>query len=501
MSDSNATSVLKRIVNFIMPIEGKEMKKFLPMALMMMFVLFNYNVLRSLKDALIVPSIGAEAISFIKAWVVTPSAILAMLVYTKMTSSMKGTSIFYSFCLFFLMFFGAFALVLYPYADAIHPDAASLEAFSSSKIDMFLFTIDVSHFKYFVKLYSKWTYVMFYVLSELWGSIMLSLLFWQFANQITRTTEAKRFYPMFGFVGNIGLIVCGYLLQALAQTEFLIDGALFFVGVSILSILYLYYYINNTVLTDPRYAPEPATGSVKKKKPSLSMSEGLKVIFSSKYLGLIAILVLCYGISINLVEGPWKAKVRELYPTQNEYAHFMGQLSKYSGIATMVAMLIGANILKKISWFKGAILTPVMISITGAAFFVFVVFNQEICQYLGTHFIVEPLVLAVTFGLLQNVFSKATKYSFFDPTKEMAYIPIDDELKTKGKAAVDIVGARVAKSSGGLIQSMLFILVPSLTFATMTPYLMVIFLVIAVIWLVDVKLLSKEYEKYFVKKN
>ena len=107
----------------------------------------------------------------------------------------------------------------------------------------------------------------------------------------------------------------------------------------------------------------------------------------------------------------------------------------------------------------------------------------------------NPLMLAVYFGLMQNVFSKATKYSFFDPTKEMAYIPIDVELQTKGKAAVDVVAGRLSKSSGGLLQSTIFILFPAASFSEVAPYFMAVFLIICLIWIVDVKLLYSEYKK------
>jgi ATP/ADP translocase len=39
-----------------------------------------------------------------------------------------------------------------------------------------------------------------------------------------------------------------------------------------------------------------------------------------------------------------------------------------------------------------------------------------------------PLMAAVLVGAAQNVFSKSAKYSLFDPCKEMAYIPLDDEV-------------------------------------------------------------------------
>lgn len=35
--------------------------------------------------------------------------------------------------------------------------------------------------------------------------MILSLLFWQFNNSITKTHEAKRFYSHFGLLGNISL--------------------------------------------------------------------------------------------------------------------------------------------------------------------------------------------------------------------------------------------------------------------------------------------------------
>lgn len=495
-----------KFLKIVWPIEKEELKKFLPMAMIMVCILFNYNTLRALKDALVVPNIGAEAISFIKLYCVVPAAVVLMLIYSKLTNVTTAERIFVYFSSFFLLWFLLFAFVIYPNADLMHPSQESVDMLVNGRFDLVLFTVDMSHLKWFVMIYSKWSYALFYVLAELWGSAMLSLLFWQFANHITRTNEAKKFYPMFGFIGNIGLVIAGYLLQyffavqidddaaAATGSNFAIQALLSVTSFSVVIILALYYYMHKHVLTDPRYYVE-FDKKPKKTKVKLTMIEGLKVIFSSRYLGYIAILVLAYGITINLVEGPWKAKVRELYPDTQSYAYFMGTLSKYTGIASMVMMLVGANVLTRFSWFSGAILTPVAIFVTGMGFFLFSVFFNSADGFLSTAMALNPLVLAVVFGLFQNVLSKATKYSFFDPTKEMAYIPIDPELKTKGKAAVDVVGARVAKSGAALIQSALFIILPMATMASITPYLMVIFFVVSLIWLVDVKILSKEYQK------
>ena len=62
------------------------------------------------------------------------------------------------------------------------------------------------------------------------------------------------------------------------------------------------------------------------------------------------------------------------------------------------------------------------------------------------------LRIAVIFGTIQTLLSKTTKYALFDPTTQMAYIPLDDESKVKGKAAIEVLGSRIGKSGGSLIQ-------------------------------------------------
>src|SRR5262245_13252696 len=108
---------------FFWPVYRHEVKKLLPMMLMLFFICFNYSILRNIKDAVVVTaqSSGAEVIPFIKVWVLLPMAILLTLLFTKLSNRYSQEKVFYLIISGFLLFFGLFTFVFYPLRDYLHP--------------------------------------------------------------------------------------------------------------------------------------------------------------------------------------------------------------------------------------------------------------------------------------------------------------------------------------------------------------------------------------------
>lgn len=493
-----STPSFSKVRAALFPIHNIEIKKFLPLALIMLCVLFNYTILRDTKDSLIAtaPGAGPEAIPYLKAIFVMMGAMSFVVLYTKLTNMFSSEKLFYGIVSAFLIFFGLFSFVLYPNIDVLHPDINQVQALQ----------LEFPRVKFLLSVWAVWTYSLFYVMSELWGSVMISLLFWQFANEIVRSNEAKRFYPLFVLIGNIALMLSGTAVVVFSDIRHSLPAdvdawgvSLQYLGVTIVSAglvaMYIYRWMNKNVLTDPLYydAAEPKT--TKKKKPKMGVGESFKYLFSSPYIGLIALLVLSYGMSINLIEVIWKKQLSiQFAGDPNGYNAFMGNFSRVTGAATILIIFLTKGIVGRFGWFTGAVITPLILAITGGLFFALVLFSEQLNPIvMGLGF--TATYMAVLVGAAQNILTKGTKYALFDPTKEMAYIPLDQDLKTKGKAAVDVIGGRLGKAAGGWTVLGIFTVFAVQDIMVVTPYLAVIIAFIVVAWIFGVGALSVRYNK------
>ena len=102
--------------------------------------------------------------------------------------------------------------------------------------------------------------------------------------------------------------------------------------------------------------------------------DGIKYVMKSKHLGFIALLVICYGTALVLTETIWKSQIKIIHPDKNSYNAFMGSFSQVSGIVTIIMMLIGSNFMRKFGWKTSALITPVLLLLTGIPFFIFIVY-------------------------------------------------------------------------------------------------------------------------------
>ncbi len=500
MSESQSQvgySQFSPIRSLLWPIYRHELKKLIPMLVMFFLITFNYNVLRTMKDTLVVTaeSSGAEVIPFIKVWVMFPGSVLMTFIFTRLTNRYNREMVFYVMMSIFLVYFFLFAFFLYPYRELFHPNEAANA----------LQQILPPGCKGLIAMFRNWTFTIFYVMSELWGNIVLFLLFWGFANQVTKLDEAKRFYGLFGFGANFSGIIAGVVSVYLSTKAFnphLFLGTnaweqsmlllLSLVLLSGVAAVVLFRWLHQSVLSDPAHHVKENSQEGWVVKGKMSLSENFSYLLKSRYLLYITVIVVAYNIAINLVEVVWKDQVRELYPNPQEYNLYINQVSAIIGtLATFASLVVSGNSLRKFGWTFTAMLTPIVLMLTSVAFFGLYFVKADLPSVLLSFSGLSPIALIVFAGSAQNVLSRGAKYTVFDATKEMAFVPISNESKVKGKAAIDGVCNRLGKSGGSMIHQSLLIVFSS--FSASAPYVAAILFFIILLWMFAVRLLGREF--------
>lgn len=477
--------------SFFWPIHRWELRKFIPMFFMFFLISFNYNILRACKDALVVTAkeSGAEAIPYIKVWAILPGALLLTYLFTRLSNRYSRENVFYILMSLFLGFFLLFTFVLFPAQEWVHPNGLADRMQAALP----------EGFKGLIAMFRNWTFTLFYVMSELWGTTILTVLWWGFANEVTKVDEAKRYYGLLMIGANIAGMISGQASVYLSDMAFFpslpygkcswdqsmlfLNSIVIFAGLATMGI---YRWLNSKVIRQSEHYAPP-------EKVKMSMRKNFSYLLKSKYLMCIALIVLTYNISINLIEVVWKNQIKQLYPNASDYNIYMGEVMTLMGAIATVTALLTVYGMRRFSWTFNALIPAAIMLLTGAAFFIFVLFPDSGLTWIAGMMGATPLMLSVAIGGLQNCLGRATKYTVFDATKEIAFVPLDNESKQKGKAAIDGVGSRLGKSGGSVIHQSLLLLFS--TVGASTPYVAIIFFGVVLAWIFSVVSLGKRFDQ------
>lgn len=478
------------------------------MLLLFFLISFVYNLLRCMKVTLVVTAgdaAGAEVIPFLKVWAVLPGAVLLTYLYTMLSNRLNREQVFYTMIALFMGFFALFLLVLYP----------NHKAFELTEFSNFLQTQLPDGFKGLVSIIRHWPLTLFYVLSELWSAVVLSMLFWGFANEVTSVNEAKRFYAIFALSANFSGIFSGQTARLLTLKEYqswlpfgqgawdqslvLQLGLILIFGFFIIG---LFRWVNGIIeqrqtqgFGKVQANAQPTTTPTKPKE-KISLKECFSYIAKSRYMLYIAILVVAYNIVYNISDVLWTDQIRQRYPDSAAFNAYINEIASITGVfATLSGLLLSGNVIRRYGWTVTALITPLIWLVTSIGFFACLLFSgsTQFGDLLYAIFHIPVLNLALIFGSAQICLGRAAKYTVFDETKEIAFIPLPMSEQRKGKAVVDGIASRFGKSGGSLTIQVLLIICGDLVFTI--PYVVGIFLVFLGLWFYAVQNLGKMVAK------
>src|SRR3989339_2234865 len=352
--------------SILWPVHRSEVKKVLSMVVLMFFLCSSYSLLRNLKDTIILTAkhSGAEVIPFLKVWGMLPGAILATWIYTRLSRRFSKEVIFYFMISGFLGYFLLFAFYLHPNSESLH----------FNRLGDWMSLHLPSGFTGLITMIRNWTFTLFYVISELWATVMLGMLFWGFVNEHTNVSEAKRTYGIVNIASNIAPVLGGGI-GLLCVNAFSFSGSggaeaawrqtltnltlmLTVLGVSSMITL---YWISRKVFKkeDKIESMQVEREEIKKEKPAkLSIRESIRYIAKSRYLTSLALIFLGYNISINITDVLWKEQLKLFFTDPNEMLSLMNEITIGLGIIGTLGGALFSVMVTRLGWTFLAILTP-----------------------------------------------------------------------------------------------------------------------------------------------
>jgi len=454
-------------------------------------------------------------IPFLTVYAVLPTSFLFLVLFSFASQRFTRGQLFNVIIGVFVTWFVAFGF-MYPHHEVLHLHlfADGLEGWMPSG------------FAGGIGMIRNWLFTAFYVSSELWGDIVLSLLFWGLANETTSLQEAALLYPLFGVGANIGQATAGKMLGLFttrtagyltfaAQLQWTMGLVVLF-GAAIVALhRYITVKFPKQTVSDrlvqraaqraqrkaAREQQEPLptgsegdegaalqdrlvssaeastsnsfestegeaevasvaaakAGSEEEEEPKMTVVEAFRFLIASKQVRCLALMAMSQGIATNLLEVAWKNHLHMLHPSPQAYAAFMGNVAMWTGIVTGSLMVCSPLLFERLGWRGVAGATPRFMLLTGVPFFIGCVAWNCSPAMVGTLGLALLKFLVMSGALLQ-VFGKGAKFSMFKPAEEMVYITLDEESRTKGKAAIDVVGAQSGKAISSMLQQVLLLL-------------------------------------------
>ncbi|KAM0676058.1 hypothetical protein GVAV_000019 [Gurleya vavrai] len=452
------------------------------------------------------------SISFLKSTFVTPFSIVVVILLQIWLKKSTVASILKSMTLIFGCYFVIYGTLILPFQEFIELNKfLSVDAFGDGKMAMrglqgvyaLLLTVNF------------WTSSLLYVTSELWGNIVLSLLFMTFANEVCRFKQAMRFIPLFYLFSNFGLLLSGISMLGFCYAQdnwpyqfniYVINGIFILCGALCLLIYTIHYLLEKNILNKQVYTFQGE--NIKKKKAKSDLATGFAYMMKSKLLLQICFIVLAYNVSTNLIDSISKSAIKENAKALNlpVGSHVMrkqaiNQIVIACCVITVMCSPMGRCI-SLFGWTLVSLITPFWAACCTVIVLMLSVYNTGTTKSNSLSLFNDMFADKKTYlqmeeycGMAATSGLKIFKYAFFDIAKEAISMRICRADRAFYKSIYDGICGKLGKGGGSLIQNGINIISNSVDPRGGSQYYIIIIVVLVVLWFNAVRYLGIKYNE------
>lgn len=418
-----------------------------------------FTLLRSAKNALVVADLGGSAamLPYYEFFGTLPASILMTWMFARLLQNRSLPKLFYEILTVFVLFFVIFSTAIYPLWRNFTPEWLA----SNNPLLHFCSYAIIG---------------LFVVLAELWKVALISLLLWGYVNNYIPIERAKTTYAPLMLGTSIGGFLAGPIInffelripafiesRSIDSWHAMLVFEVFLIAILSVLIAGLFYALTRCFNTER--IPE------KSPNPNMKLSHCFSTTYNNPLLYALAIIVLTDYLSYTLYEVIFLDALKSHYPTPLEYNQIMGELSQWSGLLIAFAALgVGPYLAKRYSWTSIAMITPLSVVLLGTPFLVLMAWDSQ--TYLSE---------AILIGSICYCVCRATKYALLDSAKEIAYIPLPEDIRMQGKLIVDGLTSRGGRALASV--SSIGLIAVSGGILASAPISLVFFIISSTIWM------------------
>ena len=437
--------------------------KFACISLLSILSAVSFNITVGMRESVILSlSNGASFVPFVKTYLTLPCTFLVGAAYLLIQKRLGTVLTYSSINWIFLSYFIIFSLVIAPNYSSWTPDQSAIAHYKSM----------YPNFRYFISLIEHWPSALFHVCAEIWSIYIFIILFWQVANEALAPGESSEFFPIVTFLISLGTTLSAYPIQHLGSSSM---PKVVFLSI----IIPLGMLMNALVVYIHCQWGLESSEKISTKKEPLSFFEKTKKLFDRSLSQEVLSLSLCmfsFNFIVSLFEICFWTRVSTFHTSQNDIIKFFGTYTLLKGLVSMFSGILNIYLLRRLGWFFVLKITPVICIFTINIFLLF-------------HFPQKLFILPKTVSFLPNtisinflltwffaiglVLSYASKFSFFDPAKEILISTLPSEERRFSKVLADGISGRAGKISGGIVQSTLLALTAADNILDITPLLLI----------------------------
>ena len=426
--------------------------------------LFVGKILKIVRDTIVITevSIGAKFLPFLKIWGLIPATIFCIFFVSLL---LKRKSYKISYLTLSVIFGGIFIFytwLLVPYSHTMN----------ALRLAFILREFLPRCFEGVILIFELWPITVFYVFSELWIIVMLTIMFWKYIGDILTIEQGKEIFPLFS------LDISGILVGPLFFYLRWITNGQWFLQCQLLNTVILIMIIFLVILMYVIQIQYPINTVLNANKQDIDELYPC----NNLYLLSLAAVVFLFELTDNLFDIFWKNLLGIYLSNPIDFSIYLANTTTLTGVGgTLFIIFFSKYFLKNISWLIASLVTPMIFSITTSIFFLSFLFEI-------------PLENIVFIGAIQTCLISISKQTLFDNTRDLAILAVPLKERYKIRKLSDALSSRLGKSAGNIIYQLFLIL--ELSLSNIFYVIILFFSGYLPIWIFSIKYLNSRYKKF-----